>query len=566
MSTHLVNHVRWMEAMQRANQIAVCTDLDALLGQMLDLIVELMCAQAGTLLLWNETQETMLLKSTQSWDVQQRSAGEQLLLFSTSTQDCLRDGKPIFLPNGHSDSPLSPLVTCYLPLALPNHPMGVVRLLDVPAMMQDAHDELALVQLVIDRLVTEVEKVRLLAEHQALLESASRREKQLEALIDFISHISTTLEQKQLVRLIMEYAEKLLEVEATSFWLLDEREARLRLLVSAGDTRDTMGDVSVALGEGIIGHVVQTGRRKVVHDVRTEPLFNSAIDNESGFVTRSILTVPMLAPKIQRGGLRGEIQETIIGGAQALNKRDGSLFTDEDIRRFETLTRQAAIAFQFSNLFEEAETLFWGVIKAITSAIDLIDPYTFGHSERVSDFSVAIAEELEQTLYLTPKDIHCIRVGSMLHDIGKIGVDPEVLKTPRRLTEEQFAEMKKHPTYGFELLEKAGLGGILHEELKALAEHHERLDGKGYPKGLKDEEISQIGRIVAVADVFDALTSDRPYRAALEVDNAFDIMLKGAGRELDPACLAALMRARQRGKIKVQRERPGYVPPVIHAS
>lgn len=565
MTTQPMNRLHCKHVLQHANQIAVCTNLTELLEQMLGFIIEMMQAQAGTLAFWNETCDGLIVQTTHGTNGRVRVAGQQLAPADRLMHELLYTGQPVFRAMYDADDDLCDSMVCYLPLALAERPVGVVEVLDVPVTMRDAVDDLAVVQVVVERLVTEVEKLRLMEVQKGLLASAARREKRLEALIDFISHISTTLERKQLVHLIMDYAEKLLEVEATSFWLLDEREGQLMLLVSAGDTSDSMGDVRVALGEGIIGHVVQTGKRKVVNDVRTEPLFNQAIDEESGFVTRSILTVPMLAPKIQRGGLRGEIQETIIGGAQALNKRDGSPFTDEDVRRFETLARQAAIAFQFSHLFEEAEILFWGVIKAITSAIDLIDPYTFGHSERVSEFSVAIAEELKYTLYLTPKDIHCIRVGSMLHDIGKIGVDPQVLKTPSRLTEEQFTEMKKHPMYGFELLTKAGLGELLCEELKALAEHHERLDGKGYPRGLTNGEISRIGRIVAVADVFDALTSDRPYRAALSVEEAFAIMEKGAGQELDPECVAALIQARRHGKIRVQCERAGYVPPVINA-
>jgi HD-GYP domain-containing protein (c-di-GMP phosphodiesterase class II) len=172
----------------------------------------------------------------------------------------------------------------------------------------------------------------------------------------------------------------------------------------------------------------------------------------------------------------------------------------------------------------------------------------------VSDFSVAIAEQLE----LPPEDIYRVRVGSMLHDVGKIGVDPQVLKKPGRLTDTEFQEMQRHPLYGVKLFQEAGLSELLAEELMALAQHHERLDGRGYPAGMKGEEISRMGRIVAVADTFDALTSDRPYRNALSVEEAFAILEKGAGTELDAQCVHALMQARAKGKIRVQHERDDY--------
>jgi HD-GYP domain-containing protein (c-di-GMP phosphodiesterase class II) len=259
----------------------------------------------------------------------------------------------------------------------------------------------------------------------------------------------------------------------------------------------------------------------------------------------------MRVPRILRGDVGGEIRESIIGGAQALNKRDGRPFTRDDMRLFETLVRQAAIAFQLSRMFEEDYTLFWGVIRATTGAIDLIDPYTHGHSERVSDYSVAIAEELQ----MSPADIYHVRVGSMLHDVGKIGVDPQVLKKPGYLTEREMQEIQRHPGYGVDLFRGAGLSELLSEELLALEQHHERLDGSGYPYKLQGEQVSLIARVVAVADVFDALTSDRPYRAALPITDVLEMLKRSAGTEFDADCVEALLRARARGAIKTQHER-----------
>jgi len=287
--------------------------------------------------------------------------------------------------------------------------------------------------------------------------------------------------------------------------------------------------------------------------VSTDKRFYRNIDEQSGFHTRSILCVPMRAPKIILGGERGEIEEQVIGGAQALNPFSNRPFSDDDISLFESLASQAATVIRLARLYEETDKLFTRIIDAITGAIDLKDPYTRGHSQRVSDFSVAIAEELG----LPHDEIYRIRISSKLHDVGKIRVPDLILNKPDRLDEAEFEVMRQHPTYGLEFLAQNGLLelNLLRDCWQALAQHHERLDGRGYPNGLSGDEISQVGRIVAVADVFDAITSHRPYRQPMSIEKALDIVRAGAGTELDPKCVEALVRARAKGKILTQEER-----------
>jgi HD-GYP domain-containing protein (c-di-GMP phosphodiesterase class II) len=559
-----------LDVLEEANQIALRKNPDELIEQMLALILRVLQARGGALYLFDRTRHDLSLKVALGLD--HSCFLPRLSLADTHEQlhHLFFDDEPLFVPDLRDDPywleqrvrpttevhalPDDAHSLCYLPILLRQHPVGLIEAVGLaPTSSSELNDQLAIVRMLLNRLMSEIEKAM-------LLHASMQHEHQQQSLIDFISQITATLERNEMVHLILHYAEQLLDVEATSFWLIDEKEDRLRLLVAAGDSRESVEEVSVAMGEGIIGHVVQTGTMMCVDDVSTEPRFTNRIDSQSGFITRSVLCVPMRAPRIVRGDLRGEIKETIIGGAQALNKRDGSPFSKEDVRHFETLTRQAALAFQLSNLFEESNTLLWGVIRATTSAIDFTDPYARGHSQRVSDFSVAIAEEMG----LSPEEVFRVRIGSMLHDIGKIGVSDVILRKPGRLTEGEYDEIRRHPSYGVELLQEAGLGDLLHEELKALAEHHERLDGRGYPKGLYSEEISRIGRIVAVADVFDALTSDRPYRAALSVEEAFGMLRDGSGKELDVTCVEALICAREKDdtrpagqrRIQVQNERP----------
>jgi HD-GYP domain-containing protein (c-di-GMP phosphodiesterase class II) len=545
---------RITEIIQRANQIAASTQLDALLDQMLELFVEVADAQAGTLYLYDAVRDVLVFKVVKGDPASQGMVGTTFPAERGIAGAAMRSREPIFIPDVEQDArwdrrlgELSALRlrTMYcLPLVLHDKPIGVVQVFNLPATAVNDVEELAVLNLLGNRMVSEIEKARLLNE-------ANRREKRLSALVDIISQLTTTLERDQLLTLIMNHARELLEVEATSVWELDEQSQVLRLHVATGDRGEKLKAVTVPVGQGLIGECVKTGKRILVDDVTQDPRHNKQVDQRSGFVTRSILSVPLRAPSIQLGPERGELKESIIGGAQAVNKRGGGAFVEDDIALFEALASQAATVLQLARLYENTQKLFEGVVNVVAGAIDAKDPYTEGHSRRVSEFSVAIAEELG----LSKEQIYHIRLGGILHDVGKIGVPDAILKKPDRLTDEEMDEMRQHPTKGYEIMQQEELRWLLRDELPALLEHHERLDGGGYPNGLKGDQIHEIGRIVAVADVFDALTSDRPYRAGMSVDEAFAILRRGAGTELDTTCVEALWRARQKGNVLMQRER-----------
>jgi len=212
------------------------------------------------------------------------------------------------------------------------------------------------------------------------------------------------------------------------------------------------------------------------------------------------------------------------------------------------LAEQAATVLHIANLYADANELFFDTVSAMVAAIDAKDPYTEGHSHRVSEFSIEIARELG----LPQEDVHHVRIGSLLHDIGKIGIPDAILIKPGRLTEAEFEVMKQHPAIGAKIMSKVRM---LQKEIPAIEQHHERIDGKGYPNGLVEDNISLFGRIVAVADVFDAITSDRPYRQAISAEEALDILHSEIGSHLDKTCVAGLTTAYLEGRIRTQKER-----------
>jgi HD-GYP domain-containing protein (c-di-GMP phosphodiesterase class II) len=540
----------------RANQIAASTELDALLDQMLDLLIEITGSEAGTLYLYEKATHQLVFKVVKGNEASRRLVGTRIGADQGIAGHALGLGKPIFLADVVRDPRWDRSVgelagmnlrTMYcVPLMLHHTPVGVVQLFNLAEEACDEPDELAMIGLICSRLVTEVEKAR-------LLEEAQHRERRLQALIETIASLTTTLDQDQLLDRIMGHACELLDVEATSIWVRDDKAGELVLHVAKGYRSEQMRALRIPLGQGIIGHVVSSGETMQVDDVSSDARFYSQIDEKSGFVTRSILCVPLRAPRIELGGERGAVESRIVGGAQALNPCDGRTFTDEDVILFETLAGQAATVIRLAQLYTEVDTLSTRIIDAITGAIDLKDPYTRGHSQRVSDFSVAIAQELG----LDDDEIYRLRIASKLHDVGKIRIPDRILKKRKALSEAEFRQMQRHPTYGFEFLKDNGLLELelLRDTWAALSQHHERLDGRGYPDGLQGEAILQIARIVAVADVFDAITSTRPYRPARTADEALAVLRRIAGSELDVACVDAMVRARENGKILTQEER-----------
>jgi HD-GYP domain-containing protein (c-di-GMP phosphodiesterase class II) len=195
---------------------------------------------------------------------------------------------------------------------------------------------------------------------------------------------------------------------------------------------------------------------------------------------------------------------------------------------------------------DENRELFMGSIQMLAGAVDEKDPYTRGHSDRVTRYSMLIAQEMKQ-----PESfLEILRISAQLHDVGKIGIEDHILKKPGALTEEEFEVMKTHTTKGANILRPVTQ---LAEMLPGIELHHEALDGRGYPYGLQGDQIPLLARVIAVGDTFDALTTNRPYQQAHTPEQALQIIKNLAGKRLDPEAVAALLAVYARGEIKIQR-------------
>ena len=247
-------------------------------------------------------------------------------------------------------------------------------------------------------------------------------------------------------------------------------------------------------------------------------------------------------------------QEVVLGCLFALNKSGGD-FDSQDSKLLNSIANESAIYLENAMLFEDVHGLMMGLLHSLTSAVDAKDAYTCGHSERVALLArhlvieAGLGEAFAERAYMT----------GLLHDVGKIGVSESVLQKTGRLTPEEFEQMKKHPAIGARILQDIKqisdvIPGVLH--------HHERYDGQGYPARLVGENIPLMGRIICLADCFDAMTSNRTYRKALPLEVALTEIRRCSGTQFDPLLTEAFLRIGAEKFRQLLAEQPRPRPPI----
>jgi HD-GYP domain-containing protein (c-di-GMP phosphodiesterase class II) len=219
--------------------------------------------------------------------------------------------------------------------------------------------------------------------------------------------------------------------------------------------------------------------------------------------------------------------DKILGAVAAINKQNKPDFDSIDTKLLISVANELAVYLENFRLYGDLRDLLIGSLRALTSSIDAKDPYTCGHSERVAVIARWIAEKMA----LSAEDIHAVYLTGLLHDVGKIGVSEAVLRKPGRLLPDEFEQIKQHPQIGSNIL--SGIRQMA-DVSRAVLTHHERFDGKGYPMGLRGDQIPLAGRIVKLADSFDAMVSDRIYRGALPVAAALAEIRRYSGTQFDP--------------------------------
>ncbi|MBN2590249.1 MAG: HD domain-containing protein [Sedimentisphaerales bacterium] len=297
----------------------------------------------------------------------------------------------------------------------------------------------------------------------------------------------------------------------------------------------------VAAGSGLIDideHISENLYSRLTDELNKgkEAMLDSEVDSPFKYEwpedIKSLIAVPMCGKDKGDSGFTNRTQNGnyIIGFMVAINRIGKDDFDSTDVKLFDSVASSCAVFIENRRLFKDINELFFGSLKALTRSIDAKDNYTHGHSERVAFISRWIAEKLSEKGMLEDEQLHRVYLAGLLHDIGKIGIDETLLRKNGKLTDEEYARIKMHPAIG---------AGIL-QEIKQMRDivpgvlcHHERMDGRGYPDGLHGDQFPTIGKIVGLADSFDAMTSKRTYRDAMSVEKALTEIEKGLGKQFD---------------------------------
>lgn len=353
--------------------------------------------------------------------------------------------------------------------------------------------------------------------------------KQLETLFNTSMIFSSTLDIDELLNIVLDKAEEVMDAEASSVFRIDEEKDELYFVTARGVKGKEAKEIRVPMGKGIVGWVAKHGKPLLVADVHKDPRWFKGVDKKTKFVTRSIIAVPLIA------------KDKIIGVAEVLNKRGNRKFNASDLELFDSLGHQIAIAVENASLYKELDEMFLASIRAIVEAVDAKDPYTCGHSGRVVEYSLLVGEAME----LGKDEMKRLEVSAILHDVGKIGIPDRILGKRGKLTVEEENQMKRHPVLGSSII---GPIDKLKNLIPNIMHHHERFDGAGYPDGLRGEEIPFFARIIGIADSFDAITTDRPYRRRKTRGTAFKELKNHSGTQFDPKLVTIFVREMQNTK------------------
>lgn len=349
------------------------------------------------------------------------------------------------------------------------------------------------------------------------------------ALSNIARSVNAEANIDKLLVTIAEQTKLVLNADRCTVFLYDKEKNELWSKVALG-----MGsqEIRFSADKGLAGSVFNTGESIRIKDAYSDDRFNPEIDKVTGYKTYNMLCMPI-----------HNINYEIIGVFQVLNKKDGA-FTDADEDILFAIGTNAGIAIENNrllnirqNMLNEQRKLFESFIDTLAASIDAKDSLTLGHSTRVRLYSELIAKELK----LPQDSITIISKAAMLHDIGKIGIKDAVLQKKGALTKEEYEHIKEHVKITYDILCKTNINKSFKEITEIASSHHEKYDGTGYFRNLKGEEIPLGGRILAVSDVFDAITSVRHYRDRMPIKDALNIILDGKNKHFDAKVVNAFL-------------------------
>ncbi len=333
-------------------------------------------------------------------------------------------------------------------------------------------------------------------------------------------------DRQKICDLLVPMAVRMVKTQTASVWLLDEGA---QTLACVSTTDRALRPAPLPVGTGVAGWVALEGK-PVNSATDGDRWLAGPLDQEFSGKVSSFAAVPV------RGAKR------LVGVLEVANKSAGTGFDPGDMTVLAILAREAGVALDHRHQAQEDQRTIMELLRGLARFLDAKAPHLLGHSERVAKIAQTLAEELGQS----PDEVQQAYTAGLLHDLGNIGVDDEVLLAPRPLTAQELEQVRRHTINGADILREVA---TLRHLMAGPLSHHERFDGGGYPQGLRGEAIPLLARIVGVAEAYDAVRSPRPYREAMGVPDALAFIRNGSGAAFDPRVVTALVSAFQRGRL-----------------
>jgi putative nucleotidyltransferase with HDIG domain len=357
-----------------------------------------------------------------------------------------------------------------------------------------------------------------------LYDETLKRLEQMQALLNIDIAIASSLDANQILHVLLIETIAQLKVDAAAVLLIDPNNHKLVYRAGRGFQTRAIEQTALLVGEDVTGRAALERRNLMIPDLSQNQDFGrKALVAKEGFI--SYICMPLIT--------KGEVI-----GVLEIFKRTSFTASDEWLSYLTTLATRAAISIENSNLFTslkytnfELTHAYEATIEGWSRALELREQETERHTTRVMEMTLKLAKTME----IPENEIVHIRRGALLHDIGKMGIPDRILLKPSGLTEEEWAVMRKHPQYAYEMLLPIR---YLAPALDIPYAHHERWDGTGYPRGLKGQDIPLPARLFAICDVWDAITNDRPYREAWSKEVALNHIREQAGKHFDPKVVA----------------------------
>lgn len=350
-----------------------------------------------------------------------------------------------------------------------------------------------------------------LAEIEDLNTKLSKKFSEMTALYETVKITGSFLDIEDVLSSVFNNIVKTLKAEIGYLMLFDPGEEVLTIKRAHGLTKEVIKRTRIKMGESIAEMVAQSGEPMIIRR-GTDALQNKG-RKRYGYIN---CICALLKTK-----------KRLIGIINLNRKRDSEPFTEDDLNLLSTMAHEAATAIENISLYRDLREGYLSTVHSMISALEVKDPYIKGHSDAVARYAVAIAKRLN----ISPQGIETIEMAALLHDIGKIGIHEDILNKSGKLDEEDWKEMEKHPEIGLKILNGVNFPWDIRP---VIYHHHERYDGKGYPAGIKGKEIPLGARIIAVADSYDSITSERAYRKGLSKKAAIKELERVAGAQLDP--------------------------------